>query len=108
MVDPSGRNYCKGWGIVYHQQRSIRSLTFSLRAATTIDATPPPLHSDSTIGTSSIRVELGSATLAGTDPDRPQKVNQDGRFVFQNWSKDESPRRMTVVGILDGHGLNAN
>jgi serine/threonine protein phosphatase PrpC len=47
--------------------------------------------------------DYGCASIAGSDPDRSNKVNQDGSFyskatfLQQNYS-------ITVFGVLDGHG----
>jgi len=54
--------------------------------------------------------EIGSANLPGTDPDRPQKVNQDAHFAFQGTTQVEESRSrsITVLGVLDGHGLKGH
>jgi serine/threonine protein phosphatase PrpC len=56
---------------------------------------------------------VGCASLAGTDPDRPQKVNQDGYFVLQGHLKrDEADKsdhdHVQVICALDGHGLKGH
>ena len=55
--------------------------------------------------------EIGCANLPGTDPDRPQKVNQDAHFAFQGRTSVEgesSSRNITVLAVLDGHGLKGH
>jgi Protein phosphatase 2C len=53
---------------------------------------------------------VGCATLAGTDPDRPQKVNQDGYFVLQGSTSkpqlndDHKSDNVRVICAMDGHG----
>lgn len=62
--------------------------------------------------------DIGCATLPGTDPDRPQKVNQDGFFFFQGTTAtatatattldendEDDDTRIVVIGVMDGHGL---
>jgi hypothetical protein len=68
---------------------------------------------------------VGRASLAGTDPDRPQKVNQDGCFVLpqgtgsssstssskQQRGQTEDHDHHTVVQVIcamDGHGLQGH
>jgi Protein phosphatase 2C len=69
---------------------------------------------------------VGRASLAGTDPDRPQKVNQDGCFVLpqgtgssssssscskQQRGQTEAHDHHTVVQVIcamDGHGLQGH
>ena len=102
-----GLGRCHGWGL----PKNNDVLHSVLLAGGTMEAPPTDL-STSTIEDGVVQrpavlihVELGSATLPGTDPDRPQKVNQDGHFVFQGWTKiEESRSRVTVLGVLDGHG----
>lgn len=56
-------------------------------------------------------VEIGFRSEAGSDPGRPQKVNQDSFFVVTLKSEDESSMvgdRYTCVGVLDGHGLKGH
>jgi serine/threonine protein phosphatase PrpC len=68
---------------------------------------------------------FGQASLAGTDPDRPQKVNQDGCFIRQGSSLESitddaetihggaassSPLTtpLQVLCVMDGHGLKGH
>jgi serine/threonine protein phosphatase PrpC len=57
-------------------------------------------------------VEIGFRSEAGSDPGRPQKVNQDSFFMATLKSEDESSHmidgRYTCVGVLDGHGLKGH
>jgi serine/threonine protein phosphatase PrpC len=52
--------------------------------------------------------DYGCATLAGTDPDRPQKVNQDGSFYFHTNNSIGKPYSIIVFGVMDGHGLKGH
>jgi serine/threonine protein phosphatase PrpC len=56
--------------------------------------------------------EYGCTSCAGTDPDRPTKVNQDGSFFVPPMSvravdptpQQPLPYRITIFGVMDGHG----
>lgn len=53
---------------------------------------------------------FGAASLAGTDPDRPGKVNQD-RWLFTTATKQEEEKSrppLFITGVLDGHGRNGH
>lgn len=66
--------------------------------------------------------DFGCATVPGTDPDRPQKVNQDGYFTMrgeileQHLQTPQAPATRTdectnacmISGVLDGHGLKGH
>ena len=45
--------------------------------------------------------QVGAVSIAGTDPDRPSKVNQDAYFLFQG-------QNYVGVGVMDGHGLKGH
>jgi serine/threonine protein phosphatase PrpC len=52
---------------------------------------------------------IGSATLPGTDPERPQKVNQDGHFFFRGTTTTfDADTRIVAMGVMDGHGLKGH
>jgi serine/threonine protein phosphatase PrpC len=57
-------------------------------------------------------IEIGVRSEAGSDPQRPQKVNQDSFFVATLKSANDQSSmiddRYTCVGVLDGHGLKGH
>lgn len=101
----------RGWGVNSVLPAFLQPLASSLvvrpSSAATLEA-PPSAAVETTIPVS-IDTELGSAALAGTDPDRPQKVNQDAHFLFQGVLSEggdgaQGQTKFTVLGALDGHG----
>lgn len=52
----------------------------------------------------SLTVSIASRTVGGSDPNRPQKVNQDALFVCD----DGLPNGMTCFGVMDGHGVKGH
>jgi serine/threonine protein phosphatase PrpC len=65
--------------------------------------------------------EIGAATLSGSDPDRPNKVNQDGYFVVvppasnstnvaynSNNNRQPSSSSWIAIGVMDGHGIKGH
>jgi serine/threonine protein phosphatase PrpC len=56
-------------------------------------------------------IQIGCASLGGTDPDRPQKVNQDAFFTFNSelWCGDSNKRvEFVLAGVMDGHGTKGH
>jgi serine/threonine protein phosphatase PrpC len=51
--------------------------------------------------------DYGCVNFPGTDPDRPQKVNQDGSFYMPTRDIGRG-KRITLFGIMDGHGLKGH
>lgn len=51
--------------------------------------------------------EIGCGCISGTDPDRPQKVNQDSHFTFR-MNNNADGTQVTVIGVMDGHGLKGH
>lgn len=49
---------------------------------------------------------LAMRSVAGSDPNRPQKVNQDAYFVCSVLNK--KAERGLLVGVMDGHGLKGH
>ena len=59
------------------------------------------------------RVQIGVVCQGGSDPKRPQKVNQDAYFhesfhLEKTKDDDERSSFYTCVGVLDGHGLKGH
>ena len=53
--------------------------------------------------------EYGAVSFAGTDPDRPTKINQDGSFFIPPAVVHPPPPQpqkytITLFGVMDGHG----
>ena len=58
-------------------------------------------------------VEIGFLSQGGSDPARPQKVNQDSYFMATLMSQGDMARNTmdrcyTCAGVLDGHGLKGH
>jgi serine/threonine protein phosphatase PrpC len=51
--------------------------------------------------------DYGCVNFAGTDPDRPQKVNQDGSFHSPTCDIGNG-KCITLFGVMDGHGLKGH
>jgi serine/threonine protein phosphatase PrpC len=55
---------------------------------------------------------MGAATCSGSDPDRPNKVNQDGYFVVVvpsalDPTSNQRPSWI-AIGVMDGHGIKGH
>jgi len=55
------------------------------------------VHADTSLNAIFTAIETASASVVGSDPDSPGKVNQDASFHFQS-------SRFICGGVLDGHG----
>jgi serine/threonine protein phosphatase PrpC len=53
-----------------------------------------------------IQWEFGHATFAGSDPDRPNKINQDASFFSPSIHRNDQTVQSitTAFGVMDGHG----
>jgi len=57
------------------------------------------------LAASKVVQDIGSANIPGSDPDRPQKVNQDAHF---HCSIESGGKELMVAGVMDGHGLKGH
>jgi serine/threonine protein phosphatase PrpC len=76
------------------------------------DRRPPrPRPPASATAVAKAAVEIGLASVPGSDPERPQKVNQDAHFAFAvdcGGGGGGGSSRIHVVGVMDGHGLKGH
>lgn len=68
-----------------------------------------------TRGFSTTRLDVATRSVAGSDPNRPQKVNQDASFVIPNMSdimvttnNGELTTCYSCFCVMDGHGLKGH
>jgi serine/threonine protein phosphatase PrpC len=65
-----------------------------------------------TTRSSNDNIQVGTCTIAGTDSDRPQKVNQDAffstSFVINTTSASHQKDYYVCAGVMDGHGLKGH
>lgn len=52
------------------------------------------------------QIQVGTCAIAGTDSDRPQKVNQDA-FFSKSFTIDNQ-KEYVCAGVMDGHGLTGH
>jgi serine/threonine protein phosphatase PrpC len=53
-----------------------------------------------------ITTTTAAMTIPGSDPERPQKVNQDAFFLAGNTNNNNG--RNDFIGVMDGHGLSGH